>query len=74
MTFFLDANGFQRAVHGSGSAAIYLNNVVCAGNESRLLDCAVNANEYHICLHLNDAGVTCLVAGKNQEVLNKGHN
>ncbi len=66
----LGAVGFGRAVHGSGEAAIFLDNVSCRGNESRLLDCAANAHEVHNCRHSEDASVVCFPTG-NYNVVDK---
>ena len=37
-----------------------MDNVVCNGQELRLLDCASNALAAHDCTHFQDAGVVCL--------------
>ena len=44
-----------------GEVPIWLDNLVCYGSESRLLDCPRN-NELgvHNCVHEEDASVTCL--------------
>ena len=41
---------------------IFLDNVRCSGNESRLTECLHNGVGVHNCNHAQDAGVTC--AGK----------
>ena len=42
---------------GQGSNDIFLDEVMCDGSESRLLDCPYDPN--HDCSHFEDAGVTC---------------
>ena len=48
-----------RAYFGSGSGAILLDNVVCRGTESSLLECNTNPIGQHNCDHSEDAGVRC---------------
>ncbi len=43
--------------HGQGTDPIVLDDVMCMGTESRLIDCPFNPN--HNCIHLEDAAVTC---------------
>ena len=52
---------------GQGTGPIYLDNVECRGDESRLMDCprtgwARTIGE-HSCLHLKDAGAICSAPG-----------
>ena len=49
----------QGAIFGSGSGSIFLDNVLCRGSESSLLDCNTNAIGQHNCDHSEDAGVRC---------------
>ena len=50
-----------RASSGSGSdnQSIFLDNVICQGTESSLLDCISNPIGEHNCDHSEDAGVRC---------------
>ena len=43
----------------NGVGQIWLDNVNCAGTETRLIDCPANALGTHNCVHGEDAGVTC---------------
>jgi hypothetical protein len=56
------ATGFHNAQFGSGSGAIFLDEVRCVGNESRLIDCPANAIGDHDCIHSEDAGVQCAIS------------
>ena len=47
------------AYFGRGSGGILLDDVVCQGNESSLLECDTNHIGQHNCDHLEDAGVRC---------------
>ena len=45
---------------GQGSGPIWLNNIICIGNESTLAICGhAGINISRTCNHLNDAGVRC---------------
>ena len=48
--------GLGQAVN---NAPIHLDNVRCAGTESRLFDCPANPLGTHNCAHSEDAGVRC---------------
>ena len=48
-----------RAFFGNGSGDIVLDNVVCQGTESSLLECDRNRIGQHNCDHTEDAGVRC---------------
>ena len=43
----------------NGIGQIWLSNVQCRGNETRLTDCTHPAFGVHICTHSEDAGVRC---------------
>ena len=42
-----------------GFGQIWLDNVQCAGSETRLIDCPANQPGNHNCNHFEDAGVRC---------------
>ena len=50
-----------------GTGSILLDDVDCAGNETRLIDCSHNGLGVHDCTHADDAGVRCLRLGKLSE-------
>ena len=55
--------GFNR---GNKYDAIWLDNVKCQGNETKLIDCPANQLGVHNCRHGQDAyvGVSCIPIGK----------
>ena len=52
---------FRYARYGQGSvdSPIWLDNVQCTGNETRLVDCPARLFGSHNCRHRDDAGVSC---------------
>ena len=52
-----DFVAYSGAFYGQGSGPVYLDNVNCFGNETRLTDCASTAASS--CPHSQDAGVQC---------------
>ena len=47
------------AYFGGGNGDIFLDNVVCRGTESSLLECSTNLVGQQNCNHFEDAGVRC---------------
>ncbi len=65
MTLFsLDVIGYSGARYGEGSGPIYLDNVDCLGNESRLTECTYTSGS--TCPHSQDAGVQCRAECKSK--------
>ena len=54
----------------AGSGRIWLDNVNCYGNETRLVDCRHNTLGVHNCQHSEDAGVACVDSGKKFKSFN----
>ena len=47
------------ATYGQGSGPILLDDLACAGTETRLIDCPHSGVGTHNCAHSEDAGVQC---------------
>ena len=47
----------------SGVGQIWLDEVQCLGNESRLIDCPARPLGEHNCAHVEDSGVRCVGSG-----------
>ena len=50
---------FSGFMSGTEGQVIWLDDVQCHGNETRLIDCPANPLEMHNCRHFEDAGVRC---------------
>lgn len=47
------------AFFGLGTGPIFLDEIGCTGNETRLLDCPHDGAGIYNCLHFEDIGVRC---------------
>ena len=57
---YTGAQTFTDAHFGQGSGPIYLGDVQCSGDETRLIDCNHGGiGGYDTCSHSDDAGVSC---------------
>ena len=54
-----DALPVSGAFYGMGNGSIFLDDVLCRGNESDLLQCTSARREDFDCDHSEDAGVRC---------------
>ena len=59
---FTGAIAYLNAFFGAGTGPILLDQVVCNGTESRLIDCPANAIGTNDCSHSEDAAVRCQLA------------
>ncbi len=58
-----DAVAQLGGTYTAGSGPIWGSNVLCTGEEGRLIDCGFNSDT-SLCTHSNDAGATCNVTGE----------
>ena len=59
LTYPTGAVAFASARFGTGSGAIFLDNVACVGTETRLEECRHRGIGTEDCSHVEDAGVRC---------------
>ena len=64
VNFPTGATAFSLAFFGQGTGAIWLDNVVCTGNETSLYECQNAGIGVHKCNHDDDAGVRCQIKCK----------
>ncbi|XP_038061741.1 deleted in malignant brain tumors 1 protein-like [Patiria miniata] len=57
--FYMATQAYGGARFGPGTGPIFLDDVRCIGNESRIEDCPHRGWGNHDCTHRQDAGVTC---------------
>ena len=57
--YSIDAIGYSNAYFGEGTGTIELDDVICLGTESTLLDCSHSTIGTSSCEHYDDAGVKC---------------
>ena len=70
MSSLLDVIAYGGARYGQGSGPVYLDDVNCLGNESRLTDCSYTSSS--TCPHSQDAGVQCRAECKSSiDLMNK---
>ena len=55
---------YDNAFFGRGVGKIWMDDVVCYGNETALSNCNHNGWHGHNCRHYEDVGVLCLPNGK----------
>ena len=56
---FSGAIALTLATFGEDIKPIFLDEVTCKGNESKLTDCLHQGIAFHYCSHHEDAGVVC---------------
>lgn len=56
----------SRAYFGLGTGDIFIDEIICNGSESQLLNCRMNQDFIgsHDCEHIEDVGVICTEIGK----------
>ena len=56
---YTSGTAYGRAVYGQGTGQIWLDDLICTGSESSLLNCRHAGIGSHNCGHGEDASVTC---------------
>ena len=56
---YTGATAILEAFFGQGNGSIWLDDVRCTGNETRLIACSHSAIGRHNCVHSEDASVRC---------------
>lgn len=51
--------------YGPGTGPIWLDNLLCYGNETNLLNCAYKKLGIHDCIHAEDVGIGCFPGKRN---------
>ena len=59
LCLFLGGIAYSNAFFGGGTGPIYLDDVACTSNASKLLECSSRPILVHDCQHSADAGVRC---------------
>ena len=56
---YTSGTAYGGAVYGQGNGQIWLDDLICTGSESSLLNCGHQGIGSHNCGHEDDASVTC---------------
>ena len=56
---------YHNAHFGMGNGSIWLDDVNCVGNETKLINCKHGGWNNHNCHHFEDVGVICLEEGRH---------
>lgn len=61
---------YSNAYFGKGNGTIWLDDVTCSGNETKLMNCRHNGWEGHNCRHYEDVAVVCRMEGTSKLKIN----